>query len=249
MKKKLIAAGAASLAVAAMPVVGVFATNNAATQGATTDDMVITDILSITVEDTCTFSATTGGASEGAFDTSYAATVANGAIAQFQVSNANKSDHVFGVVCNNNDGWTVSATQPVALAADGVSSSHNISYAAQALPDLSGENPTRPTEGYWNAVVSGTPVNTAYAVQNQTGITEVSSVKYISTAGGVIAKEAASTDGSTFTVTYGAYVGTETPAGTYTATSTNGDGDDASGSNGTNANDGDGTIDYILSVL
>ena len=238
MKKLAIAAS--SVALAAMPVVGAFAT------GAATDDLYITDTLSITVNDTCTFSTTTGGSSTGEFDTSYAATVANGAIAQFQVSTTDKSDHIFGVVCNNKGGWTVSATQPAALAAPNVASSHNIVYAAKALPDVT---TSKPEEGYWNAVVSGDPVNTAYAVQNQTGITaDTNSVKYISTNGGIIAKETDSTDGSTFTVIYGAYVGTKTPAGTYTATGTNGDGQANTNTN-SEANDGGGTIDYILSVL
>ena len=73
--------------------------------------------------------------------------------------------------------------------------------------------------------------------------------KYIKTNGGVIAKQTQSTDASTFTVTYGAYVGTETPAGVYTATTSTGDNDDQTASNGTNANDGGGTIDYILATI
>lgn len=233
--KKLAIAGA-SLALAAMPAVGVFA--------ADTDDLVITDTLQITVDATCTFSATTGGASTGTFDTTYADTVLNGQIADFKVSGSAKSDHIFGVVCNNDDGWQVTASTPLALGASGVDTKHNIVYTAAALPAANSE-----TEGKWNAIVSGTPVDAAYAVENQTGITAASGVKYISTAGGIIAKEADSTDGSTFTVTYGAYVGTETPTGTYTATSSTGDNNNAAGSNGTNANDGGGTIDYVLSVL
>ena len=236
MKKLAIAAS--SVALAAMPVVGVFA--------ATTDDLVITDTLEITVDPTCTFSATTGGGSTGAFDTTYAATVANGATAQFKVDNANKSDHIFGVVCNDDEGWQVTASAPLALSASGVDAKHNIVYNAAALPDVT---TSKPTEGYWNAVVTGTNVAPASTEQAPTGIVVDGGVNYIKGAGGVIATEADSTDGSTFTVTYGAYVGTETPAGTYTATASLGDNNTNTGSNGDNANDGGGTIDYVLSVL
>lgn len=207
MKKKLIAAGAASLAVAAMPIVGVFAD----------DDRSITDTLSITVNATCTFDAEHGGS---ATDTTYSATVLNGAQAAFNASGV----HTFDVFCNDNEGWTVTATAPVPLAASGVATSHNITYAAAALPSTG-------AEGTWNAIVSGTGV-----AGGNTGITAGTggdSNLYIATDGGVIATEDHSTDGSTFTVTYGAYVGTQTPAGTYTATSTT----------------GGGTMDYTLAAI
>ena len=86
MKKTLIA-GAASLAFAATPVFGVFATNPAA----------LTDTLTVTVAVSCTFTRTTG---EG----TYAKTMT-----------ANELDTEFGTStftshCNNGSGYTVTPT-------------------------------------------------------------------------------------------------------------------------------------------
>ena len=86
MKKTLIA-GAASLAFAATPVFGVFATNPAA----------LTDTLTVTVAVSCTFSRTTG---EG----TYAKTMT-----------ANELDPSFGTStftshCNNGTGYTITPT-------------------------------------------------------------------------------------------------------------------------------------------
>ena len=187
MKKALIA-GAASAVLAAMPVVGVFAT----------DITSITDTVQLTVEATCTFNTENSG---NASATTYSATVANGA----QASLSNGSAHTFNVFCNDNDGWKVTAGAPANLAGTGTNA-HVITYQASALPSTG-------TEGAWVATVSGTGVSAELS-----GITTASAVNYISTDGGIIATETSSTDGSTFTVTYGAYVGTETAADTYTGT-------------------------------
>ena len=187
--KKLAIAGSA-VALAAMPVVGVFAT----------DITSVTDTIQLTVEATCTFNTENSG---NASDTTYSATVANGAIASLSGGSA----HTFNVFCNDNDGWKVTAGAPNNLAGTGTNA-HVISYQASALPAAGAA-----TEGAWIATVSGTGVSAELA-----GITTVSNVNYIATAGGIIATEAASTDGSSFTVTYGAYVGTETAADTYTGT-------------------------------
>ena len=192
MKKSIIAAGAASAVLAAMPVLGVFA-----------DTTGITDTIEITVEATCTFNT---GDSSVAPDTTYSDTVANGAIAQL----SNGSAHKFNVFCNDTDGWKVTAGTPNNLTppAASTTNSHVITYQASALPAANAA-----TEGAWIATVSGAGVSAELS-----GITTVSNVNYIATTGGIIAQEGASTDGSSFTVTYGAYVGTETAADTYTGT-------------------------------
>ena len=192
MKKSIIAAGAASAVLAAMPVLGVFA-----------DTTGITDTIEITVEATCTFNT---GDSSVASDTTYSDTVANGAIAQL----SNGSAHKFNVFCNDTDGWKVTAGTPNNLTppAASTTNSHVITYQASALPAANAA-----TEGAWIATVSGAGVSAELS-----GITTVSNVNYIATTGGIIAQEGASTDGSSFTVTYGAYVGTETAADTYTGT-------------------------------
>lgn len=86
MKKTLIA-GAASLAFAATPVFGVFATNPAA----------LTDTLTVTVAVSCTFARTAG-------ESTYAKTMT-----------ANQLDEEFGTStftshCNNGSGYTVTPT-------------------------------------------------------------------------------------------------------------------------------------------
>ncbi len=195
---KIIAGVVAGLGMAALPL-GAFAT----------DVTSVTDTVSVTINPTCTFtttSYTTAGSGEQAntATSSYSATVANGATASFNSDGA----HQFTVVCNDNEGWKVTAGTPGNLTG-GTGNNHPITYTAAALPSQA------QAEGVWNAVVSGDTIA-------DTGIDNsgVLSGGYIKTNGGIIATEAASTSttGSTFTVTYGAYVGTNTAAGTYTGT-------------------------------
>lgn len=190
MKKALIA-GAASVALATMPVVGVFAT----------DITTVTDTLQITVDAACSINSVT--ATTGNDDTTYTATVLNGKIASLNHDSA----HQFTVVCNNNAGWKVTAGAPQNLSGS-TGNNHLISYAAAALPAADSQ-----AEGQWMATVTGTNVP---ATAEGNGIADASG--HIKTTGGIIATEVASTDGSTFTVTYGAYVGTKTAADTYTGT-------------------------------
>lgn len=178
---KIIAGVVAGLGIAALPL-GVFAL----------DDTEVVDTIKITVEPTCSFVSGTGSAA----DTEYAATVANGATASFN----NSGLHTFEIVCNNNDGWSVSASAMSALAgkksaSDSTANGDEIPYIVTALPSTG-------VEGKWTATVTN------------------GSVSVIPVAGGVIATEAAATDSTTFGVTYGAYVGTETAAGLYTGTVT-----------------------------
>ena len=188
--KKLAIAGA-SVALAAMPVVGVFAT----------DIATVTDTLQITVDAACSINAVT--ATTGSDDTTYSANVLNGKIAAFN----NNSKHDFSVVCNNNAGWKVTAGTPNDLAGTG-SNAHVIDYKAEALPAADSAD-----DGQWMAVATGSSVP---ATAEGNGIADATG--HIKTTGGIIATEAHSTNGSTFTVTYGAYVGTKTAADTYTGT-------------------------------
>ena len=169
--KKLAIAGA-SLALAAMPVLGVFAD----------DDRSVTDTINVTVDASCTFSA--GGA--------------NGTNGQ-PVSPVNNSsnEHSFTVFCNNNSGYKVSATAS-ALTKSGVTD--NFAYAA-TLP--SG------TAGAWNAAIS----------QAQGGSLTIEQLPSGGAATDIVTLgEASAAAGETFKATYTAYIGTETPAGTYTGT-------------------------------
>lgn len=95
MKKKLIAAGAASLAVAAMPVVGVFAATGT----------VVTDTVEVTINSACTIDSTNA-------TNSYSATMTNGQL---------KSDFgstTMSISCNDAAGWHVTAVGSGADATD-----------------------------------------------------------------------------------------------------------------------------------
>ena len=172
MKKSIIAAGAASIALAAMPVVGVFAD----------EDRAATDTIEVTVNSSCTFLA--GGA-----DGSYAASGANGA--SVNPTNGTDNTHSFTVFCNDNDGYKVSAT------------AHNLT--ATGITDVFAYAATLPsgTTSAWNATFASSDVT---PVQIAT----------VDTATDIITKSGASAAaGETFTATYTAYIGTATPAGTY----------------------------------
>ena len=84
--KKLIIAGSASLALAAMPMVGVFAADPAA----------LTDTLKITVNESCTFEHKSG---DGSYTHAMAANALN---AEFGTS-------TFTSACNNGKGYDINA--------------------------------------------------------------------------------------------------------------------------------------------
>ena len=198
--KKLAIAGA-SVALAAMPVMGVFAT----------DITSITDTLQITVEATCTFNTAD---SSVASNTTYSDTVANGGVASF---NSGANTHKFNVFCNDTDGWKVTAGAPNDLTPPATlpgtetpnTNTHEITYQDTAIPAAASGT----KEGAWTATVTG-----SFTSAELSGINTVSNVNYIDAEGGIIATEDSSTDASTFTVSYAAYVGTETAADTYTGT-------------------------------
>lgn len=181
MKKSLIATSAAAVALAAMPMAGVFAA----------DDTQVVDTIQVTVDSACTFNAEQSASMS---DTTYSATVKNGAEASFNNSGA----HKFNVMCNNNSGYNVTATATPLTG--GTVSTNTIPYTASYVN--SGAN------GDWSATVAA-GTNNASAVT--TGAI---------TSGSVIVTQNAATASTDFTVTYKAYVGTTTPADTYTGTMT-----------------------------
>ena len=154
----------------------------------------IEDEIVVTVNATCSFDSNGGAAT--AADKDFAATVANGAEAAFNDGGV----HNFYVKCNDTEGYTVSAT-PTALTgllpATGTKNSipYTTTYSASG------------TAGMWSATVASSDSH------NPTVTTPVPA------AGGVIVTDG-TTAGTAFAVTYKAYVGTETPADTYTGTMT-----------------------------
>lgn len=188
MKKALIA-GTVSLAVAAMPVVGVFAA----------DVTTQTDKLSVTIGATCTFkNVGTEGAPAyvtHANGTSGIGTWSSDTLAGAMTNGSNTDNFgttTFAVVCNNTTGWKVTNTT-----ADLVSGTNKIS----------------PNAGH-SATVSGYSWTVSQA--DGTGLTIPNGKQGAGTE--VARLEDATTDaaGKSFTVTYGVGVSQSQAAGTYT---------------------------------
>lgn len=175
MKKLAIAAS--SVALAAMPVVGVFAADP------------VTDNIKVTVNSSCTFT-------DGGSGVEYSANGTNGQ--PVNPVNNSSNEHSFTVFCNNNKGYKVSATASALTQSGGVTD--NFAYAA-TLP--SG------TAGAWNAAFSQAAGGTLTIEPLPTGgqATDIVSLG-----------KASGADGETFKATYTAYIGTETPSGTYQGT-------------------------------
>ena len=139
--KTAIIAGAASVVLAAMPVMGVFAEG-----GATTGSSTYTDNLSVKIDTACTFARqaySTGGVEnntthkndQGTWATdTLSATVTNSSLTSLGSSN-------FKVVCNNTDGYTIT------VATTGLTSGDN------TIPN--NDTYTNAVSG-WSPVYSGT---------------------------------------------------------------------------------------------
>ena len=174
--KKLAIAGA-SMVLAAMPVVGVFATD--ANQQAT-------DTIQVTVDASCTFTAGSGTAT-------YTASGTNGS-GQVSPSLSSSNVHDFKVFCNNNAGYAVTAVA-TALSQSGVTD--DFDYVATL--------PSSGADGAWHAQIAGTGLKN----QLPDGGTSTTIIERT---------EASGANGESFTSTYTAWIGTETPAGTYEGT-------------------------------
>ena len=191
--KKLAIAGA-SMVLAAMPVLGVFAD----------DDRTVTDTINVTVSPSCTFS-------QGGDDVSYAVTGTNASGLVNPVNNSNNT-HSFTVFCNNNAGYNVTAvaTALSEYVDGGTATGITDTFAYKAtLPTASDEAAVK-KDGAWNAAfAAGTNTNTLTVAQLPDGGT---STKIISS------NQASAAAGETWTATYTAWIGTETPAATYRGT-------------------------------
>ena len=194
MKKSLIAAGAASVALAAMPVLGVFAEGETPTP---TDS--VTDTIEITVNASCTFTA---GKDQNA--RTYAASGTNATGAVNPVNNT-VNTHDFTVFCNNNSGYKVNATATALNQSPAITD--NFAYKA-TLPTASSTAADK-KDGAWNASFSQASGGSLTITQLPNGGASTD----IATLGA-----ASAADGESFTATYTAWIGTETPAGTYSGT-------------------------------
>lgn len=194
MKKLAIAAS--SVALAAMPVVGVFAV----------DDLDVVDTIKVTVEPSCTFRAS----GTGTLDGTYTDSGVNGASVTPKTSGDQGTNvHTFNVFCNNNKGYTVSATaQDLA----------NIDNASPAIADTfaykASLSQTAGATGEWHAQFAGvtTGVTPSQLPDSTSG----------TASGTIITRTNSSTAaaGDAWTATYTALIGTDTKAGNYQGTIT-----------------------------
>lgn len=190
MKKTLIAS-AASLALAAMPVVGALAVDN----------LTITDNFEITIDKTCTISAVRAdgtGVGAGTWDTDTKDTIEStlsGTIAN-ATTVTNFGSTTMTVVCNNEDGWEVTAETTDLESADGDAT---IAWNA----DFDGNT------------TSGVSWTVSQAEEN--GLTIADGAQGEADDESVAKLEATTTTaGKSFTVTYGVGISEDQAAGTYT---------------------------------
>lgn len=96
MKKSLIAAGAASLALAAMPVVGALAQDGTLSR---------TDTVKVTVDSACSL------ATSNTSDAEYTATIANGGHkgGETEGTDTGIAGSTFTITCNDTGGWKLNA--------------------------------------------------------------------------------------------------------------------------------------------
>ena len=96
MKKQIIAGLAASLAMAAMPVVGVFAEDEEPIVNPAEGPAAVEDVITVTVDESCTFNRTVGNGS-------YTRSMAKNALATGMGSST------YTAICNNATGFVVNA--------------------------------------------------------------------------------------------------------------------------------------------
>lgn len=195
MKKSLIATGAASLALAAMPVAGVFATTS-----------TVTDTLNVNIPAACTIrNDVTQGEDDAAPVTEnvYNVTMKNGEfrddIGTGATGVTGDSDNTINVNCNiqsgTDAGWVLSAA-PKGGANTLVSGSNTIDSAVH----------TDQTTSSWafKTAASGVTYQTGYATDTWAVVPSAS------------ANIAKGTGNAEFTMTYQVYISTTQATGTYT---------------------------------
>ncbi len=233
MKKSIIAAGAASAVLAAMPVLGVFA------DGETTKNSV-TDVLSVKLNDSCSLSATAG--TNGVVTPATANTIS--ALQNYTatyygttadaLSNGQYKDYTataIKVICNNQNGWMVNAVGASDTNVTGNAVSMNPTSAtstpiASMVDGTTNTNTPSGASSWWAMKLSvadpsttdyDTTIKTEYASWHSIPAT-ADKVAYgpitdssVDSSTGVI-----SGTGSTFTTNYRVYIGSAQQADTYT---------------------------------
>ena len=191
MKKSLIATGAASLALAAMPVLGAFADS-------------VTDTVQVTISSSCTVEATSGGGSGGTTTgRSYSATLANGGTKTWAAGQTGgDGGGVMTVNCNNASGWEMTA-----IGASDTSGTYT--DKTTMIPDAAGKT----------AIPTGTSGAASYWAFQVTGNSTVEGYRSFSSVPSTATKVAEASGSSAAEVVntgYQVHVSTSQQAGTYT---------------------------------
>lgn len=212
MKKSIIATGAASLALAAMPVVGVFAVD--------TSTSTVTDKIVVTVPSSCAITTnntatTPNGVGDGTHtDNTYSVSMKNGQLKSDIGGDATATSDPIGkinIVCNDTTGsgptWTLTAR-------GGDFSGNEGAFVAST--QLVGGTGTTPIDTNLN--VSGATSGWAMKVTGGTGVTiqgGYSSFKAVPDSSTTLASGSGAVENA-ITTTYQVYVGTSQQTGTYT---------------------------------
>ena len=234
MKKKLIAAGAASLAVAAMPVVGVFATSPITTPNQ------YTDVLQVTIDKVCAFgySNTNGAAATNPGDinvTGVARTASTGvtleetattkATGTFSATMVNGTSNMefgtttLGVYCNNVDGYKITSAF---VESDGTTANTNgalLSDGTSKDIPVSANIATETTSAWSYKVESGktSPATNVGQIQSGFGVWAGDDGIIVSAPITSGASKMTTNDGDYFKITYGVKIDETQPADTYSA--------------------------------
>lgn len=209
MKKSLIAAGAASLALAAMPVVGVLA---AATPAGT-----LKDTLNVNIPAGCTIvnnNSTTGGdGSNPALTNSYTVEMQNGELKSNIGGSANQTtsttaDNSIDVSCNTSSNVSGETGWKLTAVGDGTAGHETELYQANATDQIVTGTATSGANSNWAFKVAKA-ASASYATGYSDAYAAVpASEADIVTGSGTLA--------DAFTITYQVYVDQTQDSGTYT---------------------------------
>lgn len=205
MKKSIIATGAASLALAAMPVVGVFAaTSN------------ITDEIQVTIAKECAITTTATNPSQGIGDETatnqqFTATMQNGELKVLGGSEGEgaegQASSVINVVCNDPaTSGDATSWKLTAVGGDGATASTVLDAAGAGADIVTG------------TAISGPTSNWAMKVEGASGLTIQNGFDTFRDVPGTAAVVATGngTKSGAFTASYQVYIGTSQVADTYT---------------------------------
>lgn len=180
MNKKILGLGAATLAFAAIPVIGVNAADG--------DVLNVTDNITLTVSESCTL----GISGEGA-------TVDLGTVTGKTTEALEKAGSTFKVVCNNGNGWTLTAEGA------GTSGHETELYNETAQHGIvTGTDTSGGTVSNWAFKLTGTGIASGYEANAA-----------IPTSPTTVAEQSQAAAEDTINITYSVGVDGDAPAGTY----------------------------------